>query len=109
VAGDWIFTVDTVQTLAALSAADGRVAWVSALTRWTEPDKKRGPVMWHGPVLANGKLLLAGSMSRLLAVRAADGGKIGAVDLPGAASLAPVVAAGLCFVITDDGSLTAFR
>jgi outer membrane protein assembly factor BamB len=107
--GDWLFALDTSQTLAAISKADGRIAWVSTLNRWEEPDKRRHPISWHGPVLANGKVLVAGSLNNMVAINAADGSRAGIFDLPGVASMPPVLVDGMCFVVTDDGSLTAFR
>ena len=48
----------TDQALAALTADDGRVRWVSDLPRWDDPEKQKDPIFWSGPVLAGGKLVL---------------------------------------------------
>lgn len=41
VAGDWVFLVSLEQQIAALNANDGRVAWITDLPRWEDPEKQR--------------------------------------------------------------------
>ncbi len=108
-AGDWLFVQTLEQTLAAISWTDGRVRWISDLPRWDNPEKQRDPLFWSGPVLAGGKLVLAGSNEQALSVDPANGTILGKQDLSGPASLAPVVAGGSLFIVTDDGTLQAFR
>ena len=66
-------------------------------------------MVWAGPVLAGDRLWLAGSNQQLIAVSPADGGIVSTVDLPGRAYIAPVVANGTLYVLTDDGELVAYR
>jgi outer membrane protein assembly factor BamB len=65
--------------------------------------------MWNGPLLVGEHLFVAGTNSKALLVSPYTGEIQGSVDLPDAASLAPVAAGGAVYVVTDDGSLTAFR
>ena len=41
-AGDWLFVISAEQQIAAVNADDGRVAWVTQLPRWENPDKQQG-------------------------------------------------------------------
>lgn len=108
-AGDWIFVVTTDQQLAALTAADGQVRWVNGLPRYKNPEKLRGSIFWRGPIVAGGKVWMASTAGQLLSADPRDGKIVDEVKLPDAASLAPVAAQGMIFVLTDDGALTAFR
>lgn len=109
VAGDWVFVVTTDQLIAALDVAEGRVAWVTQLPQWERPEKQRDPITWVGPVLAGDRLLVCGSSGLALAVSPYTGEIIGQQKLSGRASVAPVIAGGTAFVVTDDGNLIALR
>ena len=109
VAGGWVFVLTTDQTLAALAVADGRVAWTTQLPVWARPDKKRDPIEWLGPVLAGDRLLVVGSNETAMSVSPYTGEILGQIKLSGKASVAPVVAGGTVFVVTDDGRMIALR
>ena len=107
-AGDWLFVLTDQQTLACLSAADGRVRWLSQMPRYRNEEKSRGPIFWTGPLLGGDYLYLAGSSNRLIAVNPGTGAIAGEQKLPDHPSVAMIAAAGKLFVVTDDGMLTAF-
>ena len=107
--GDTLFVQTLDQTLAAIGREDGKLRWLTDLPRYDNPEKRRDPLFWTGPVLAGGRLVLAGSNETALSVNPADGKVIGQQALRGAAAVTPVAAAGTVFILTDDGSLQAFR
>jgi outer membrane protein assembly factor BamB len=109
VAGDWMFILSSDLQVAAVNIQDGRVAWVSDLPRYENEEKKRDPITWFGPVLAGDRLIVAGTNSQALAISPYTGEILGKQELPGPASLAPVVAGGTVYVVTDDASLLALR
>lgn len=109
VAGDWMFILTSDLQVAAINIQDGRAAWVSDLPRYENEEKKRDPITWFGPVLAGDRLIVAGTNSQALAISPYTGEILGRQELPGPASLAPVVAGGTVYVVTDDASLLALR
>ncbi len=109
VAGDWIFLLTVDQQVAAVSALDGTVSWVAELPRYENAEKQQDPMQWKGPVLLGEHLILVGTNGKARMVSPYTGETQGLLDLPGPAPLAPVVAGGTMYVVTDDGSLTAFR
>jgi outer membrane protein assembly factor BamB len=108
-AGPWLFVVSLDQKMAAVSRDDGRVAWVTDLPRWENPEKEADAITWFGPLLAGDRLIVAGTSQEALAVSPYTGEILGRQELSGAASLAPVVAGGTVFVVSDDGRLLALR
>jgi outer membrane protein assembly factor BamB len=102
-----LLTVD--QQIAALSAADGTVSFVAELPRYQNAEKQTDPVQWKGPLLLGEHLVVVSTDSKLRMLSPYTGETQVTLDLPGAASLAPVTSGGAVFVVTDDGSLTAFR
>jgi outer membrane protein assembly factor BamB len=110
VAGDWIFVVALTQELAAISVADGHVAWVSALPHWENTEKQSGPISWWGPSLLGDRLVVAGTSKDALSLSPYTGEILGRQALSGeAAPLEPVVADGTLLVVSDDGRLLALR
>jgi outer membrane protein assembly factor BamB len=109
VVGDWVFLVTTGGDLACIGRDDGRVRWVTALGRFANPERRRDPITWGPPVLAGGRLLVAGSHGRMVEVNPADGERAGEIRLPGGATLEPAVVDGTLFVLTDDAYMAAFR
>ena len=109
-AGNFVYLITNDNELVALQRETGRIRWSKPLDRYEDPeDKTSTPVVWAGPVLAGDRLWLAGSNQQLIAVSPADGGIVSTVDLPGRAYIAPVVANGTLYVLTDDGELVAYR
>lgn len=108
-AGDWIFVLTADQQLVCLRRADGHVRWVSDLPRYGNPEKLRNPITWTGPLLAGGRLVLAGDNKQAMAVSPVDGKVLGTHTLSGPASVPPVLASGALLLITDNGDLLALR
>ena len=108
-AGDVLFVQTLDQTLAAVGRDDGKLRWLTDLPRYDNPEKRRNPLFWTGPILAGGRLVLAGSNETALSVDPVNGRVIGQQDLRAAAAVTPVAAAGTLLILTDDGSLQAFR
>ena len=108
-AGEWMFVQTAEETLAAIGRDDGRVKWVTDLPRYDNPEKRRDPLFWTGPVLAGGKLILSGSNSTAVSVDPVSGRVLGRIELRDAAAVPPVVAGGTLLLVTDDGTLQAYR
>ncbi len=109
VGGDFIFVLSNDAQLVCLTRRDGRIRWVLPLERYEDPEDQEDPIQWTGPVLAGDRLIVAGSHDKALSVSPYTGEIIGAIDLPGAVSIAPVVAANALYFVTDSGSLVAMR
>ena len=100
VAGDTVYVVDTHGQVMALARADGKTRWTSQL-----PDSKT----WSGPVLAGGMLWLASNKGQLVGVDAATGKVASDLNLGEPVYIAPIVAQGRMFVLTDAAKLIALN
>lgn len=107
-AGDWIFILSLNQTLVCLDKSDGHVRWTSTLPRFGDTKRQKDSIFWTGPLLGGNYLYLGGSTSKLLAVNPVNGDVVGERDLPDPISVAPIAAMGRMFVITEDGTLSAY-
>ena len=109
VAGDFVYVVTLNGELVCLSRTDGKVRWVTQLQRWEKPKKKKGAISWVGPILASDRLVLVGSNKTMLSVSPYKGDVLSSEKLSEGAFVAPAVAGGTLYVLTDDGKLTAYR
>jgi outer membrane protein assembly factor BamB len=108
-AGDWLFIVTVDQQVAAISAVDGTVGWVVELPRYEKPEKQSEPIQWKGPLLIGEQLLVVSTDAKARLLSPYTGETRATFELSGAASVAPVSAGGVVYVLTDDGRLTAFH
>jgi outer membrane protein assembly factor BamB len=108
-AGKNLFVVTTESQLAGLNAETGRVRWAVNLLRYSNPDNKTQTVSWAGPVLAGGNLWLANSLGEMKAYDPQNGREKQSFDLGSPVYLAPVIADRTLYVLTDGGTLVAFR
>lgn len=109
-AGSWMFIVSASQDIAALNIDDGRVAWVTALPRWENPEKQKDSLTWFGPILVGDRLIVTGTSGEALAVSPYNGDILGRQKLSApAAPVGPVIADGTLLIVTDDGRLAALR
>lgn len=109
VAGDFIYLLSNESELTALTRQAGRIRWVTPLDRWEDPEDRTGTIEWAGPVLAGGKLWMTSTRGELVAASPTDGRVLSRTDLPAPGFIAPVVANGTLYVLTDDGTLVAYR
>lgn len=100
VAGEAVYVVDTGGQLMAVGRRDGKVLWSANLP---------GKATWSGPVLAGSRLWLTSSTGGLVGVDAATGKIASQQDLGQPVYIAPVVAGGRMFVLTDKAKLIALN
>ena len=109
VAGDWVFVVTSDAKLLAVARQSGKVRWITQLRAFEREKAKRGPITYVGPILAGGRLVLAGSDGSLINVDPATGAVQTQTDIRASVSLQPVVANSTLYILDDDGRLHAFR
>ncbi|WP_043360661.1 PQQ-binding-like beta-propeller repeat protein [Belnapia sp. F-4-1] len=109
VAGDWVFLLTTGAEIACLGRDDGRVRWIASLQRFKDEKRRRDPIQWAAPVLAGGRLLVAGSNAQLVEVDPSNGEIAGRVRLPDGVMLPPAVAGGVMYVLTEDAVVAALQ
>lgn len=109
VAGDFIYVLSASNELACLTRADGRVRWAIELPQWDNPEKKRDPIFWSGPVLAGDRLIVISSEGEAISVSPYTGEALGRVEFPDGVFINPVVADKTLYVLTDEADLIALR
>ena len=111
VAGGAVFLVSDENRLMRLDAATGETVWAVDLPFFTRDrlTRRKATFAHYGPVLAGGRLLVASDDRLLRAFDPVTGGLISTTELPGPAARNPVVAGGTLYIVTENGTLHAFR
>jgi outer membrane protein assembly factor BamB len=107
-AGGFLFVLDTAQTLAAIHDDDGLVSWTVQLPVYLKPKKKKQPILWSGPVMVNGFLVLTNNQGEMAMVDPATGSMTSTTKLAAPADLPPIAAGGALLVLTRDATLTSY-
>jgi len=109
VAGDFIFVVTVESQLIAMSRDTGRVRWVRQLAQFSDPEDRKGPIQWTGPVLAGDRVIAASSEGVVVTISPYTGEVVGQIDLGDEVSISPIVANATLYFLTDDADLLAYR
>lgn len=106
VLGGYIFMVNSHNELLCLTRDYGQVVWIKKLPCDPENPTK---VIWEGPIVADNKLYLVSTLGRLAAYNPRNGNSLSEQNVGSSLSLAPLVAQGTLYILTDEGDLLAFK
>ena len=109
VAGDFLYVTTTDGQLLCLERKDGKVKWIHQLQRWQDMENKENPIVWSGPVLVSNRLILVSSDGYAISISPYTGKLLGRMTIPDGTYIAPVVANGTLYLLTNDAELIALR
>jgi outer membrane protein assembly factor BamB len=109
VVGNHLFMVSTENELVALGRDTGAIRWVLKLPRYEDEEEREDPIFWTGPVLAGGRLIVAGTNGHIVEAAPEDGKIIRTWNAGAPITISPVVAAGVMYLLDDQGNLMAFE
>jgi outer membrane protein assembly factor BamB len=109
IAGNQLYQLTNDDQLVCVSAESGRIHWVTQLPTFVDEKKRRDPILWSGPVMAGGQLLIVGTDGNLLTISPYDGRVIDRRAVADRVAVAPVVADGTIYLLDDDAELSAYR
>ena len=109
VAGESVFVVSSNAEVVALNRADGKIVWVKKLPLWEDPEDKEERIVYSGPVLAGGRLLVVSSTGNLVALQPQTGAVANQTGAGSGFYVPPVVASGNVYLLSDSAQLIALR
>ncbi|MEO1000569.1 MAG: PQQ-binding-like beta-propeller repeat protein [Pseudomonadota bacterium] len=108
--GGSIFFVSDEAVLIRADASTGETIWRQELRQYRDPDDRDDVILYHGPILAGGRLLLASSRGDLFAFDPDTGAELGEpLNVPGGAGVQPAVADGTLYILSRGATLHAYR
>lgn len=109
VVGEYIFIAGVEGELACLDINTGAVIWATQLDKFSSRNKKKGRITYAGPIIANGRILLASSTGNLIAFSPQTGEETARIKLGDKIFLEPIVVGNRLIILTDEGRLIAIR
>lgn len=109
ITGDYAYLLTSENVLVSFHKYSGKVRWATALPSFTKAKSKKGAIVWSGPVMAGGRLLLASSNGELYEINATDGVLYRKHEIDDDVFTAPVVADGKVFLVDKDANLIALK
>lgn len=109
VTGGAVFFVSDRNELKRVNTSDGAEVWSVELPGYTSQKPRRLDRIHgnHGPVLAGGRLYVAGGDGTLRAFDPSSGQLLNTAPIPSGATANPVVADGVMYIVTKNGQLQA--
>mgnify|MGYP000126707797 CR=1 FL=1 len=99
--------ISSENELVALGRDNGVIRWVTQLPKYEDPDDRDDPIYWTGPVLAGNRLIAASSDGRVIEVDPVNGKPLREWGTNGSVRMAPLVAGGTLYLLSENGKLTA--
>lgn len=104
-AGNHLFVLSSDNQLIALGRETGSIRWITDLPRFDDDE----PLIFNGPVLAGGRLIIAGTDGKVFEVAPENGKILREWDAGSTISVPPIVAGNTLFLLGRDGTLSAYR
>jgi outer membrane protein assembly factor BamB len=107
--GNFLFIVGTGGKVACFNKIDGKIVWVRDLPEFRNEKEKKNRIVWIGPLVASGRLIVASSQGDVIALSPQNGETVGELKVGQPVYIEPIAASGKIFVLTDKGTLVAIR
>ncbi len=109
VAGNIIFSVSVNGEALAISRDDGRIYWVNQLQKFKNERKQEDSIYWLGPILAGERLIFVSSIGEIIFLDSKNGKLLKSIKIRDTISVAPILADGTLYILTDGAKLYAYR
>jgi len=109
VVGEFVYVVSTLGQVICLNRGDGRIKWVTQLPAYDDPEDREDAIIWTGPLVVNNRLLLFSSDGRGVSLLPSTGQVANQIGIPGGTFIAPIMANGILYILTNEAELVALR
>ncbi len=108
IGGDYVFVVGINGKVAALNKIDGKIAWTRDLPEYKDGNREHR-IVWTGPLLADGRLVIVSSEGDVVALSSQDGETVAQLKVGQGIYIEPIAAGGKIYVLTDNATLIAIK
>jgi outer membrane protein assembly factor BamB len=106
---DFIYILSIDNKLVCLQKSDGRIKWVKQIPSFEDAEKKKNPYIWHGPVLADSNILIAGEHGKMLMLSAKNGNQINELEIADNIKTSPIIANGSLYLLDKNAKLHQYK
>jgi len=109
VVGNNLYVITTDNTLIALNRENGVIRWVTSLPKYRNEKSKSNPLFWTGPLMGGSRLIMFSTDGKVIETNPATGEEIRTWETKQKTVIAPLIAAGTLYTLSENGTLTAYR
>lgn len=109
VSGNRVFVISSNSEITSLDLATGEVQWRTQLERYRDAKNLKGTIVWHGPILAGNRLLAVSSNGLAANIDPKTGEIISTWKTGQDVVAAPIVANDTLYLLSNGGTLTAWK
>ena len=108
-AGNRVFLIDQNNRVVSLDRTTGRIDWATQMEKYKKPEDREGVIKWVGPVYAGGRLLAFSSEGDTVELDPATGASRGGFKISDSVRVSPTIAGESLYLLTNNGTLSAWR
>ncbi len=108
-AGDYIFALSEDNILLAMVKYNGSVRWATQLPRFKDEKRRLYPIVWRGPLMADGKLIIVSDHGEMRLVNSENGADISIISIADEIMTAPIIANGKLFIVGKDATIYSYK
>ena len=109
ISGNSIFVLSKDDQLMALSRVDGTTIWTKQLAQFKNPAENAGAIVYTGPVLAGGRLIVADMDGHMMIIDPQTGDQTGSFDVRSGPVVPMIIAHQTLYILDRDGTLSAWE
>lgn len=109
VSGDFIFVVSTDSKVYCMKREDGSVVWIKQLDAYKNEKKRKNRIMWTGPVMLAGRLVLGSTEGVILELNPQDGNVLNSFKTKANFTITPAYKDGALYFMSIDGVMVAVK
>ena len=108
--GQHLFLVTEDNKLLCIDKEDGKAIWITQLPIWKDPNEKEERILWRGPIVSNGRVLIISSYGAIRRHSIVNGARIDERQaIYDRVLLPPIIADGVLYILSGDGKITALQ
>lgn len=105
VAGDYVFVVSIDSQLVCFDRTSGSIYWTQQLPRFHNEKSRKGRISWTGPLIAGGRLIMASTQGKVIAVSPLDGAILDTISVKEPVFITPIAANGHIYILNEKARL----
>lgn len=109
IASNAIYIINADNELMAINKINGAIYWITQLPKFKNNKKHEGAIVWTGPVMAGGRLIVAGTNGKIIEADPKNGKTIRETKIGRKVRIPQLVADNTLYILSEDGVISAYR
>lgn len=108
ISGETLFVLSSNKQIIAMNLKTGAIFWIEELPAFADK-KGKNPILWSGPIMASGRLILTGTHGKIIEMNPNTGQVTKTIKTKKNVQISPLIAQNMMFILSEDGTLMAYQ